>query len=129
MGALISLRSSKQSTVQILEGIEKDFQILNDNSKKYQRQLKRWGERLLLYSFLLFMMTFMVVYFLFLPEQLMGRFILSLPFIIFPFLVWLIRKLLVVVFTRRTKRNNGNLESLKYFQSKKKKVFNAKKNK
>lgn len=43
----------------------------------------------------------------------MGRLILSLPFLVFPLLVWLLRKFLVFVFSRRTERNNEKLEDLK----------------
>uniref|UniRef100_A0A8D3AWP9 Endoplasmic reticulum junction formation protein lunapark n=1 Tax=Scophthalmus maximus TaxID=52904 RepID=A0A8D3AWP9_SCOMX len=90
-----------------------DIQILEEYSEKYQRQLKIWVGRLLLYSSLLFLMTCIVVYFWYLPEQLMGRLILSLPFVIFPLLVWLLRKMLFVIFSRRTEKNNEKLEDLK----------------
>ncbi|XP_029968640.1 endoplasmic reticulum junction formation protein lunapark-A isoform X2 [Salarias fasciatus] len=113
MGAVVSRWRAKPSTVDVLEGIDKDIQILEDYSEKYQRQLKLWGGRLLLYSSLLYLITCLVVYFWYLPEQLMGRLILSLPFIVFPLLVWLLRKLLVFIFSRRTEKNNEKLEDLK----------------
>uniref|UniRef100_A0A8C5N8N6 Endoplasmic reticulum junction formation protein lunapark n=1 Tax=Gouania willdenowi TaxID=441366 RepID=A0A8C5N8N6_GOUWI len=90
-----------------------DVQILNEYNQKYQRQLKQWVGRLLMHSSLLYLITFMVVYFWFLPKQPMGRFIISLFFIIFPFLVWAIRKLLIIIFTRRIEKNNEKLEDLK----------------
>ncbi|XP_044073489.1 endoplasmic reticulum junction formation protein lunapark-A isoform X2 [Siniperca chuatsi] len=104
---------AKPSTVEILEGIDKDIQILEEYSEKYQRQLKIWVGRLLLYSSLLYLITCIVVYFWYLPEQLMGRLILSLPFLIFPLLVWLLRKMLIIIFSRRTEKNNDKLEDLK----------------
>ncbi|XP_041858220.1 endoplasmic reticulum junction formation protein lunapark-A isoform X3 [Melanotaenia boesemani] len=113
MGAVISRWRAKPSTVEILEGLEKEIQTLEEYSEKYQRQLKIWVGRLLLYSSLLYLITSIVVYFWYLPEQLMGRLILSLPFVIFPLLVWLLRKLLVIIFSRRTEKNNEKLEDLK----------------
>ncbi|XP_070693886.1 endoplasmic reticulum junction formation protein lunapark-A isoform X2 [Pempheris klunzingeri] len=113
MGAVISRWKAKPSTVEILEGIDKDIQILEEYSEKYQRQLKIWVGRLLLYSSLLYLITCVVVYFWYLPEQLIGRLILSLPFVIFPLLVWLLRKMLIVICSRRTERNNEKLEDLK----------------
>lgn len=113
MGAVISRWKAKPSTVEILEGIDKDIQLLEEYGEKYQRQLKIWVGRLLMYSSILYLITCMVVYFWYLPEQMMGRLILSLPFIIFPLLVWLLRKLLVIIFSRRTEKNNDKLEDLK----------------
>lgn len=113
MGALFSRWRTKQSTVEVLEGIEKEIQTLEEYSAKNQRQLKIWAGRLLIYSSILYLLTCLVVYFWYLPEQLMGRLILSLPFLVFPLLVWLLRKLLVFMFSRRTERNNEKLDDLK----------------
>nr|ABS70797.1 lunapark a [Haplochromis burtoni] len=113
MGAAVSRWRAKPSTVEILEGIDKDIQVLEEYSEKNQRQLKIWVGRLLLYSSLLYLITCVVVYFWYLPEQLMGRLILSLPFLIVPLLVWLLRKLLIKIFSRRTEKNNEKLEDLK----------------
>ncbi|XP_054644160.1 endoplasmic reticulum junction formation protein lunapark-A isoform X2 [Dunckerocampus dactyliophorus] len=113
MGAVISRWRAKPSTVEILEAIDKDIQLYEEHGEKYQRQLKIWLGRLLLYSILLYLMTCIVVYCWYLPEQLMGRLILCLPFVIFPLLVWLLRKLLIVIFSRRTNKNNEKLENLK----------------
>lgn len=113
MGVILSRWRTKQSTVEVLEGIEKDIQALEEYSAKNQRQLKIWVGRLLLYSSVLYLFTCLVVYFWYLPEQLMGRLILSLPFLFFPLLVWVLRKFLVFIFSRRTERNNEKLEDLK----------------
>ncbi|XP_005452965.1 endoplasmic reticulum junction formation protein lunapark-A isoform X3 [Oreochromis niloticus] len=113
MGAVVSRWRAKPSTVEVLEGIDKDIQVLEEYSEKNQRQLKIWVGRLLLYSSLLYLITCVVVYFWYLPEQLMGRLILSLPFLIVPLLVWLLRKLLIKIFSRRTEKNNEKLEDLK----------------
>ncbi|XP_031714574.1 endoplasmic reticulum junction formation protein lunapark-A [Anarrhichthys ocellatus] len=113
MGAVISRWRTKPSTVDILEGIDKDIQTLEEYSEKYRRQLKIWVGRLLLYSSLLFLIACIVVYLWYLPEQLMGQLILSLPFVIFPLLVWLLRKMLIIICLRRTETNNDKLEDLK----------------
>ncbi|KAI1898151.1 hypothetical protein AGOR_G00069400 [Albula goreensis] len=113
MGAVVSRWRAKPSTVDVLEGIDKDIQALEEFREKNQRLLKLWVGRLLLYSFLLFLITSIVVYFWYLPQQLTGRLILALPFIAFPILVWFLRKLLIAVFSKRTERNNEKLEDLK----------------
>ncbi|XP_011607847.1 endoplasmic reticulum junction formation protein lunapark-A [Takifugu rubripes] len=113
MGAAISWWKAKPTTVEILEGIDKDIQILEDYSVKYQRQMKAVVGRLLLYSILLYLMAGVVVYSWYLPEQLMGRLVLGLPFLLFPLLVWILRKVLILFFARRTEKNNFKLEDLK----------------
>ncbi|XP_060910472.1 endoplasmic reticulum junction formation protein lunapark-A [Labrus mixtus] len=113
MGAVISRWKAKPSTVEILEGIDKEIQTLEEYGEKYQKQLKIWVGRLILYSFLLYLIMCIVVYSWYLPEQMMGRLILAIPFLIFPLIVWLLRKLLIIIFSRRTEKNNDKLEDLK----------------
>ncbi|XP_027879604.1 endoplasmic reticulum junction formation protein lunapark-A [Xiphophorus couchianus] len=113
MGSAISRWRAKPSTVETLERLEKEIQTLEDYSEKYQKQLKKWVGGMLLYSCLLYLVTLVVVYLWYMPEQLMGRLVLILLFLVFPALVWLLRKALVVIFSRRTERNNDKLEDLK----------------
>ncbi|KAK9969827.1 hypothetical protein ABG768_027972 [Culter alburnus] len=54
-----------------------------------------------------------VVYVWYIPEQMIGKVIVASPFLIFPLLVWLLRKLLIVLYNKRTERNNEKLEELK----------------
>ncbi|XP_034160684.1 endoplasmic reticulum junction formation protein lunapark-A isoform X3 [Pangasianodon hypophthalmus] len=113
MGALVSRWRTKPTTVEVLEGLDKDIQTLEEHREKNQKQLKLWVYRLLLYSTLLYLLACMVVYMWYIPEQLMGKLILASPFLIFPLLVWLLRKLLIMLYSRRTERNVEKLEELK----------------
>ncbi|XP_060786025.1 endoplasmic reticulum junction formation protein lunapark-A isoform X2 [Neoarius graeffei] len=113
MGALVSRWRAKPTTVEVLEGLDKDIQTLEEHREKNRKRLKLWVYRLLLYSTLLYLLACVVVYIWYIPEQLMGKFILASPFLIFPLLVWLLRKLLIVLFSRRTERNAEKLEELK----------------
>lgn len=63
-----------------------EIQTLEDYSEKYQKQLKKWVGSMLLYSSLLYLITLIVVYFWYLPEQLMGQLVLLLLCVAFPFL-------------------------------------------
>uniref|UniRef100_A0AAY4EUC7 Endoplasmic reticulum junction formation protein lunapark n=1 Tax=Denticeps clupeoides TaxID=299321 RepID=A0AAY4EUC7_9TELE len=91
----------------------KDIQSLEEYSEKNQRRLKLWVGRLLLYSSILYLICCVVVYLWYLPELLVRRLILALAFLIFPVLVWFLRKLMIALFARRTERNNDKLEDLK----------------
>ncbi|XP_048835887.1 endoplasmic reticulum junction formation protein lunapark-A [Brienomyrus brachyistius] len=120
MGSLLSRWKTKPSTVDILENLEKDIQHLEEFRVKNQRVLKLWVGRLLLYSSVLYLLTCISVYLWCLPEQWTERLILALPFFLFPILVWFTRKLLIILFSKRTERNNEKLDELR---SKKKKIL------
>ncbi|XP_073726820.1 endoplasmic reticulum junction formation protein lunapark-B isoform X1 [Misgurnus anguillicaudatus] len=113
MGAIISRWKSKASTVEILESLDKDIKNLEEFRTKNQRLLKLWVGRLLFYSSALYLITCLCVYYLYFPEQWGARIITALPLIFFPVLVWLLRKLLIFLFSKRTERNNEKLEDLK----------------
>ncbi|XP_032397168.1 endoplasmic reticulum junction formation protein lunapark-B isoform X1 [Etheostoma spectabile] len=113
MGGLISRWRKKPTTIELLEIHEKEIKELEEFRTKNQRLQKLWVGRLLLYSSVLYLLTSLVVYCLYLPEQWLPRLAMTLPFFIYPVLVWLIRKLLIFLFYKRTERNNDKLEDLK----------------
>ncbi|XP_039995709.1 endoplasmic reticulum junction formation protein lunapark-B isoform X2 [Xiphias gladius] len=113
MGALISRWKAKPTTVEQLENLDKDIKELEEFRAKNQRLQKLWVGRLLLYSSVLYLLTSLIVYCLYLPEQWLQRIAMALPFFIYPVLVWFIRKLLIFLFSKRTERNNDKLEDLK----------------
>ncbi|XP_041803588.1 endoplasmic reticulum junction formation protein lunapark-B isoform X2 [Chelmon rostratus] len=113
MGALISRWKTKPTTVEQLESLDKEIKELEEFRAKNQRLQKLWVGRLLLYSSVLYLLTSLIVYCLYLPEQWLQRLAMALPFFIYPVLVWFIRKFLVFLFSKRTERNNDKLEDLK----------------
>ncbi|KAL7383512.1 hypothetical protein ABVT39_012137 [Epinephelus coioides] len=113
MGGLMSRWKTKQTTVEQLETLDKEIKELEEFRAKNQRLQKLWVGRLLLYSSVLYLLTCLVVYCLYLPEQWLDRIAMALPFFIYPVLVWFIRKLLIFLFSKRTERNSDKLEELK----------------
>lgn len=113
MGALISRWRTKPTTVEQLENHEKEIKELEEFRAKNQRLQKLWVGQLILYSSAFYLLTSLVVYCLYLPEQWFQRIVMAVPFFIYPVLVWLIRRLLVFLFSKRTERNNDKLEELK----------------
>ncbi|KAK0130974.1 Endoplasmic reticulum junction formation protein lunapark-B [Merluccius polli] len=106
-------RNAKPTTVEQLENLDKEIKDLEEFRTKNQRLLKLWVGRLLLYSSVLYLLTCVIVYWLYLPEQWSHKIAMALPFFMFPVLVWFTRKLLVCLFSKRTERNNDKLEDLK----------------
>ncbi|NXF31985.1 LNP protein, partial [Nyctibius bracteatus] len=113
-------KQAKPSTVEVLEKIDKEIQTLEEFREKNQRLQKLWVGRLLLYSSLLYLITCLIVYLWYLPDEWTARLIMTLPFFAFPLIIWFIRTLLIFFFSKRTERNNDALEDLK---SQKKKIL------
>ncbi|KAM9483356.1 endoplasmic reticulum junction formation protein lunapark-B isoform 2-T2 [Clarias gariepinus] len=113
MGAIISRWKAKPSTVDRLEDLDKEIKDLEEFRTKNQRMQKLWVGRLLFHSAALYLFTCFCVYYLYLPDEWISRLITALPLIAFPAVVWFARKLLIVLFSKRTERNNEKLEDLK----------------
>ncbi|KAM9305700.1 endoplasmic reticulum junction formation protein lunapark [Gastrophryne carolinensis] len=113
MGTLLSRWKAKPSTVEVLEKMDKEIQSLEEFQDKNQKLRKTWVGRLLLYATILYLITCLVVYKWHLPDGLPARFLVLIPFLLFPALIWGARTLLIVWFVRRTERNNEALEDLK----------------
>ncbi|XP_011482383.1 endoplasmic reticulum junction formation protein lunapark-B isoform X2 [Oryzias latipes] len=113
MGALLSRWKTKPTTVEQLENLDKEIKELEEFRAKNQRLQKLWVGRLLLYSSVLYLLTSLLVYFLYFPEEWSQRVAMTLPFFVYPVLVWAIRKFLIFLFSKRTERNNDKLEDLK----------------
>ncbi|XP_065417965.1 endoplasmic reticulum junction formation protein lunapark isoform X6 [Chrysemys picta bellii] len=119
MGGLVSRWRAKPSTVEVLEKIDKEIQALEEFREKNQRLQKLWVGRLLLYSSVLYLITCLIVYLWYLPDEWTARLIMMLPFFAFPLIIWFIRTVLIFFFSKRTERNSEALEELK---SQKKKI-------
>ncbi|XP_067405304.1 endoplasmic reticulum junction formation protein lunapark isoform X2 [Emydura macquarii macquarii] len=113
MGGFVSRWRAKPSTVEVLEKIDKEIQALEEFREKNQRLQKLWVGRLLLYSSVLYLITCLIVYLWYLPDEWTARLIMMLPFFAFPLIIWSIRTLLIFFFSKRTERNNEALEELK----------------
>uniref|UniRef100_A0A672S9N8 Endoplasmic reticulum junction formation protein lunapark n=1 Tax=Sinocyclocheilus grahami TaxID=75366 RepID=A0A672S9N8_SINGR len=111
MGAVVS--RWRVNVLHVLIDLPQDIQALEEYREKNQKQLKLWVYRLLLYSALLYLIACTVVYAWYIPEQMMGKLIVASPFLMFPLLVWLLRKLLIVLYNRRMETNHEKLEELK----------------
>ncbi|GCB66764.1 hypothetical protein scyTo_0005029 [Scyliorhinus torazame] len=113
MGVMLSCWRAKPSTIEVLEKIDKEINALEEFKEKNQRLQKIWVGRLVLYSSTLYIITFIIVYLWCFPEEWTARLTLALPGFLFPLLVWLIRKILIWLFCKRTERNTEALEDLK----------------
>lgn len=113
MGVFISKSNTKLTRIEQLEALDKEIKELMEFQAKNQRLQRLWVGRLLMYSSVLYLLTSLLVYWVFLPEQWLHRLTMAMPFFAYPVLVCLIRKLFIFLFSKRTETNNDKLEELK----------------
>ncbi|XP_078334560.1 endoplasmic reticulum junction formation protein lunapark-B-like isoform X2 [Crassostrea virginica] len=113
MGSLISRFRKKPTTYEVLEGLEKEIEALQKFRRDNVLKQKSFITKLMLYSILLYIVTSIVFYFYFFPNNWRDRLLYSSPLLIFPVLVWLIRKFLHWFFVKRIAKNDLALQDLK----------------
>uniref|UniRef100_A0A8C4QWE0 Lunapark, ER junction formation factor n=2 Tax=Eptatretus burgeri TaxID=7764 RepID=A0A8C4QWE0_EPTBU len=113
MGAVLSswrLGRVKQSTVEILEGIEQEIALLEENRERAERQQRLWIGRLVLYSASFYCCAAALFWFLYFPDLWLDRLLFILPFIIFPILIHMMKKFLSWWFVKSKEKDVLALE-------------------
>lgn len=113
MGLIISRFRKKETTIEILEGIDKEISRLQKNRKDNQDRQKRIATSLLIYSFILYVLSALIFFFLYFPDTWSLRLLYSLPLLAFPFLIWGVKKLLHWYFVKRIHANDLALRDLR----------------
>ncbi|XP_011413659.3 endoplasmic reticulum junction formation protein lunapark-B [Magallana gigas] len=113
MGSLISRFRKKPTTFEVLEKLEKEIEALQKFRRDNVLKQKSFITKLMLYSILLYIVTAIVFYFYFFPNNWTDRLLYSSPLLIFPVLVWIIRKFLHWFFVKRIAKNDLALQDLK----------------
>ncbi|PIK60688.1 hypothetical protein BSL78_02380 [Apostichopus japonicus] len=97
----------KPSTLEELERIDKEIGSLLQLKRRDGELEKQYVGTLVLYSVIVYFIMALVFYFYFVPEDWTGRAIQILPLLLFPFIIWLVRRLIRTYFTRRISRCEG----------------------
>ncbi|XP_033732993.1 endoplasmic reticulum junction formation protein lunapark-B-like [Pecten maximus] len=113
MGILIAKFRNKPSTIDVLEQIEKDITRLQKFRLRNQQQQKKFIGCLILYSIVLYIIAALVIYFVYFPPDWKNRLIYSSPLLVFPMLIWLIKKFLHWYFVKRITKNDLALNELR----------------
>lgn len=61
-----------------------DIQALEEFREKNQRQQKLWVGRFILYSSVLYLISCLIIYLWYLPDEWTARFVMTLPLFAFP---------------------------------------------
>ncbi|XP_050405915.1 endoplasmic reticulum junction formation protein lunapark-A [Patella vulgata] len=113
MGLLISRFRRQKTTIEILEGIDKDIASLQKYRRKNQENQKKFIASLILYSIILYIIAAVVFILLYFPAKWKDRIIHSIPLLIFPILVWILKKLLHWYYVKRTSDTDSALVELR----------------
>ncbi|CAM9939214.1 unnamed protein product [Lampetra planeri] len=114
MGVLVSrFRRAKPSTIQQLESLEKDMTDLEERSERTQRLQRLWIGRLIFYSSAAYIVAAAFLWFWSFPKEWTDWIFAALPLLLFPVLVWLLKRFMCWWFVRRTQSNYTALEGLK----------------
>jgi len=120
MGFILSKFRKKKSTYEVLESLEAEITSIS----KFKASTVVWQKKvvgyLVTYSIVIYLLLAMLVYFKLFPaardkkEQLL----LLLPFLVFPGLIWALRRLLTWWYHRKVRRDETKLQLLKEKKSK-----------
>uniref|UniRef100_S4REG7 Lunapark, ER junction formation factor n=1 Tax=Petromyzon marinus TaxID=7757 RepID=S4REG7_PETMA len=109
---------AKPSTIQQLETLEKDMTDLEERSERTQRLQRLWIGRLILYSSAAYIVAAAFLWFWSFPKEWTDWVFAALPLLLFPVLVWLLKRFMSWWFVRRTQSNCMYLELLLQQQQK-----------
>ena len=115
MGFIFSKFGKKKSTLELLEQLELEI----TNISNFKASTVVWQKKvvgyLVTYSMVVYLLLALLVYFKLFPAAVtrQEQFLLLLPFLVFPGLIWGLRKFLTWWYRRKVKRDDMRLEQLK----------------
>ncbi|GIY47015.1 endoplasmic reticulum junction formation protein lunapark-B [Caerostris darwini] len=113
MGLIFSRFRAKPSTKELLEDLEKEIEALEEYKRSTEVQQKAVIGSLVFYSVLLYIIVACVFLFYSYPVTTKDRIIYAIPFLIFPFLLYILKKFLQWYFQQKIRHNEENLLELK----------------
>lgn len=120
MGAIISRFRKEKTTYELLENLEEKIKDIETYTITTQERQKRFVGNFLVISIVLYVLSSLVFYFVFFPPTWNERIIHSLPLLICPMIITLIKKSLAWFFERKV---ISNTEELKQLRAEKKKIL------
>jgi len=115
MGFILSKFRKKKSTFEVLEALETEITSIS----KFKANTVVWQKKvvgyLVTYSIVIYLLLALLVYFKLFPAagSKKDQLLLLLPFLVFPGLIWALRRLLTWWYHRKVRRDDMKLEQLK----------------
>ncbi|XP_058815385.1 endoplasmic reticulum junction formation protein lunapark-B isoform X2 [Topomyia yanbarensis] len=113
MGAIISRFRKEKTTYEKLENLEEKIRDIEAYTISTQARQKRFVGNFLVISIGLYVLSFLVYYFAFFPPTWNERIVHSLPLLICPMIITLVKKSLAWYFERKVIINTNELKELR----------------
>ncbi|CAE1302830.1 LNPK [Acanthosepion pharaonis] len=120
MGLIISKFRKQKTTIEILEEIEKSIAIHQRFRRQNQEYQKNFIGSLILYSVIIYVVAAVLFFIFYFPQSWKDWLFASIPLLLFPILIWLVKK---VVHWYLVKRISSNEVALQELQDKKKDIL------
>lgn len=112
MGAILAKFRKEKSTAAVLEGLEEKITQIEKYTLNTQEQKRRIVGNFLATSIGIYVIAFIVFYFVYFPPTWRERIVYSVPLLIFPFVIILLRRLFTWYFERKLNKNSNKLTAL-----------------
>uniref|UniRef100_A0A2M4ASJ5 Endoplasmic reticulum junction formation protein lunapark n=2 Tax=Anopheles triannulatus TaxID=58253 RepID=A0A2M4ASJ5_9DIPT len=113
MGVIISRFRKEKTTLQILEGLEEKIKDLEAYTISTQARRKRFVGRFLVTSIVLYVIASLVFYFAFFPPTWNERIVHSVPLLICPIIIFIVKRVLAWHYERKVRLNSNKLKDLR----------------
>ncbi|XP_035775361.1 endoplasmic reticulum junction formation protein lunapark-B-like [Anopheles albimanus] len=113
MGVIISRFRKEKTTLQILEGLEEKIKDLEAYTISTQARRKRFVGRFLVTSIVLYVVASLVFYFAFFPPTWNERIVHSVPLLICPIIIFIVKRVLAWHYERKVRLNSNKLKDLR----------------
>uniref|UniRef100_A0A182NTL3 Endoplasmic reticulum junction formation protein lunapark n=1 Tax=Anopheles dirus TaxID=7168 RepID=A0A182NTL3_9DIPT len=113
MGIILSRFRKEKTTFQKLEGLEEKIKSLEEYTISTQDRRKRFVGRFLVTSIVLYVVGSLIFYFVFFPPTWNERIVHSVPLLICPILIFILKRVLAWHYERKLRRNANKLKDLR----------------
>jgi len=113
MWQLLTKLRKTRSTSEQLEEIENELKCLADFQFDTQKKQKRIAAALVVYSAIIYILTALLFYFYCLPSQLHQQLLYFIPLLVFPALVYSLRRFINWYFKKRLARHDDDMADLR----------------
>ncbi|XP_050077752.1 endoplasmic reticulum junction formation protein lunapark-B [Anopheles maculipalpis] len=113
MGVIISRFRKEKSTYQKLEELEEKIKSLEAYTISTQERRKRFVGRFLVTSIVLYIVGSLIFYFIFFPPTWNERIVYSVPLLICPILIFVLKRVLAWHYERKLRLNANKLKDLR----------------